>query len=735
MDARVLQTQKWLNSTYKTSVGYKHVDEDGLTGWNTIYSLTRALQLELGISGTETSDSFGPKTESLFKPLRKQDAGAAKNNQYFILQGALFCKGYNPGGLTGNFFDGTEKAVKELQSDIGLTVQDGVVTAALMKALMNMNSYKLSFKGRAEIRQAQQNLNQDYNKYFGLMPTDGVYSRDTNKALIYALQAEEGLPVGTANGSFGPSTIARCPTLSENNAPRKLVQILQYALSCNGSEYDTGEFNGVYGARVKSKVSYFQSFMMLPVTGIADLTTIKQLLTSNGDTSRSAKACDASTILTEARAKTLVANGYEVIGRYLTGNVSDGKGGVRSKAMTPDELKIIFNAGLRVFPIYQDGGYRSSYFVPGQGTIDGYKAHRAARQLGFPSGTSIYFAVDYDAYDYEVTEKLIPYFREIREAFDTLDNSKTLPSYKISIYGARNTCIRTAADYKAQTEFSFVSDMSTGFSGNLGFPMPDNWAFDQFFETSIGTGDGLIGIDKDAYSGRDPGVSALVQASDPDKDALYAAWVEMVSSFPLLKDIRSLYTGNLILNTKQRIYESAIVDVDLETRTTYTAEGNEMHKINITNGKPGVSAETMLGDTKIKLSVDQVKDFKNFLNNVSLTVENGSLALAVTPMGDKLTVKIKVSKTAVPLTDGTKATLEIYVIYTFKKLPDEDNPNYDSLNPDLAIALGATVAGLALVFLVAPYITVGGAIYAGAAAIIAFLSGLLPFGDDGEADA
>lgn len=51
--------------------------------------------------------------------------------------------------------------------------------------------------------------------------------------------------------------------------------------------------------------------------------------------------------------------------------------------------------------------------------------------------------------------------------------------------------------------------MSTGFSGNLGFPIPDNWAFDQFYTVTVGSGSGQIEIDKDAYSGRDIGVSRL----------------------------------------------------------------------------------------------------------------------------------------------------------------------------------------------------------------------------------
>lgn len=69
---------------------------------------------------------------------------------------------------------------------------------------------------------------------------------------------------------------------------------------------------------------------------------------------------------------------------------------------------------------------------------------------------------------------------------------------------------------------SFVGDMSTGFSGNLGFKMPSNWAFDQFVTTTIGSGNGEIEIDKDGYSGYDPAVSRLnAISSGPSPDDLF----------------------------------------------------------------------------------------------------------------------------------------------------------------------------------------------------------------------
>ena len=51
----------------------------------------------------------------------------------------------------------------------------------------------------------------------------------------------------------------------------------------------------------------------------------------------------------------------------------------------------------------------------------------------------------------------------------------------------------------------FVADMSTGFSCNLGYSMPKNWAFDQFCELNSFSSSPSFPLDKDAYSGRDTG--------------------------------------------------------------------------------------------------------------------------------------------------------------------------------------------------------------------------------------
>ena len=355
----------------------------------------------------------------------------------------------------------------------------------------------------------QQKLNRKYEAYTGITPCDGVYGRNTNRALIYALQAEEGMPTDVANANFGVTTRLCCPEIPyirDSAAARRypgtssgnyysatqiasITELLQFALLVNG--HSAGAIDGEYGDATRQALYDFQADMKIPQNGKADKTTWLSLFISCGDTSRSALAADCATQLTAAKAKSLYDNDYRYIGRYLTGN---------SKKITRSEAQIIFDAGLSFFPIYQTSADENSYFTSAQGTRDAKAAIAAAAELGIPQNTFIYFAVDYDCLDYQVTSNVIPYFKSVHEV---MSNS----IYRVGIYGTRNVCTRVSD--KGYAERSFVGDMSTGFSGNLGFGMPSNWAFDQFYTTSIGSGSGYLEIDKDGFSGNDSGVSKL----------------------------------------------------------------------------------------------------------------------------------------------------------------------------------------------------------------------------------
>jgi peptidoglycan hydrolase-like protein with peptidoglycan-binding domain len=520
MDQMVLATQNWLNKTYGGDPRYNIIPESqyGKTGWTTIYALTRALQIELGIQ--QTSDNFGPTTQSLYQPLVRED-GICKN-QFYILQGALWCKGYNTGHygtlidgkyyIEGSFDESVENAVKQLQSDAGRSSQTGIVDLNTMKALLSMDYFVSieAYGGDENIRTIQQYLNGNYENYIGLRPCDGIYGRSTNTAMIYAIQAEEGLPTSVANGNFGPTTKNCCPAIPYSGVQKsytgttynatkisKFIKLLQMALYVNG--FGNTIFDGIYSTSTQNAVSEFQKHYALSITGTVNLGTWLSLLTSCGDTSRSAIACDCATILTEEKAQTLYNAGYRYVGRYLSGTIVGGA----SKALSIQEMQIAFNAGLRIFPIHQGSATYIDYFTEEQALADVESAYTHATNLNIPTNTVIYFAVDCDPQDWQITNNIIPYFAKI---YSTMVNSYD-NKYKIGIYGTRNVCSRVCNVGYAVS--SFVGDMSTGFSGNLGFSIPENWAFDQFTTVTIGSGTGQIEIDKDGFSGRDKGIGSL----------------------------------------------------------------------------------------------------------------------------------------------------------------------------------------------------------------------------------
>jgi peptidoglycan hydrolase-like protein with peptidoglycan-binding domain len=91
--------------------------------------------------------------------------------------------------------------------------------------------------------------------------------------------------------------------------------------------------------------------------------------------------------------------------------------------------------------------------------------------------------------------------------------------YTVGVYGARHVCSIVSNNNLAAS--SFIGGLSTGWSGNLGYPLPTNWAFNQIQTVTLGTGTGQIQIDKNVSSGRNEGVSSLTVPVDPNA-ALFA---------------------------------------------------------------------------------------------------------------------------------------------------------------------------------------------------------------------
>ncbi|RIY26808.1 peptidoglycan-binding protein, partial [Bifidobacteriaceae bacterium WP022] len=91
-----------------------------------------------------------------------------------------------------------------LKSDIGLSDISSTVDLELMMVLLSMKQFKLLslYGGKEDIRVTQQAVNSKYKNYTGIIPTDGLYGREMNTALIQVLQAVEGFTPAEATGNF-----------------------------------------------------------------------------------------------------------------------------------------------------------------------------------------------------------------------------------------------------------------------------------------------------------------------------------------------------------------------------------------------------------------------------------------------------------------------------------------------------------------------------------------------------
>ena len=653
-DPPVYYAQVWLNETYGNISNWVTLAEDGLTGQGTMGGLVRALQHELG---TGVDGGFGAGTEAAFELFYSSTGGqlqlimSSENNMNNIVKAALWCKGYY--GYVNYNYDGhidqtTFDGLETLKEDAGIDglLGWGVISAKLMKSLLSMDQFVLveSAGGKSDIREIQQYLNANFGDYIGIIPCDGIYQRSMNEALIKRLQYIEGQRGSAVDGIFGSGTQSLLPILNDSNHPAEAVRLFNFCLTCNGHKSS----GTAWTSDVKEKTHAFQSRYSIAETGNGDVDTWMALLLSKGNPNRAAQGCDCATILDEAKAHALYAAGYRYVGRYLSGTVGSGPS-VLSKAMTKSEMTAIFNAGLRIFAIFQEGVPSLQRYTYELGKEDAAKAISAAKSLDIPMREYIYFAVDYDVLDGYISSTVKPYFEGINEVFE--DNGHI---YNIGIYGSRNVCSRICNEYGLASS-CFVGDMSTGFSGNMGFPLPECWAFDQFHEYSFSYNNGLMSfpLDKDAVSGMYLGFSEFgnmssgtVPVTDNQKrTAVYdiiknvngvteqiASPLELNWDLPTIKippygispiEIEITYTQSVLVDLTQDKANYATFSVSngdvVGMDTSYTSE----------------LFETVSGALSADAGIDIGDDGVELILQLTQSVENGKISFGVSTANNK----------------------------------------------------------------------------------------------------
>lgn len=486
-DPQVRRTQQWLNATYASRAGWVPLEEDGLTGWGTIYGLRRALQAELGIS--RLASGFGPATTSAYKNKIGTINASFKGPQNIlcILSGALWCKGctavtLNSGASFG--FDALAGSVASVCEALGLGTGAPGVDVKVMASLLSMDAYEVlgAYGGTSAIREVQRWLNGTYRNRedFALVPCDGVHSRSVQTALLLALQYELGMADGVANGNFGQGTKSGLRakaniSVGSTDISNRFVRIFHAAMILNGLDIP---LSMGFTSTTSSVIREFQSFMEIPQTGAGDYTTWCTLLVSCGDTTIATTGFDTSHQLLGGKAAAAVQRGYAHVGRYLVGG-----GG---KHLCAPEIAELRAAGLRLAPIYQRFNDEVADLTRANGMTEGLEALVRGRVLGLPAGSIIYFSVDFDATGDVVSGPVAEYFGGVKEIMDAVASY----NFRIGVYATRNVC-QVMID-RGLAVAAYVSGMSTGYSGNMGFPMPREWHYNQIIELTDDLGSPTI---------------------------------------------------------------------------------------------------------------------------------------------------------------------------------------------------------------------------------------------------
>ncbi|CAD5902062.1 conserved hypothetical protein [Carnobacterium maltaromaticum] len=682
-DAWVFEVQEWLNKTYGNTAGFGSVPEDGRTGWPTVYGLIRALQIEMKLPSL--ADNFGPST------MAKWDSEVTpnlkigfKSNYVKIIDGAFRCKGFGYGKFSNIFESENELTIKNFNQAAGFKDGNERFSSKWAKALFDMSAFRLVSGGKAKTQEIQQYLNRTYSNYTGILPCDGIYQRQTNEALIYGLQAEMGMSPSVANGYFGEGTTLKCPTLSKSQGSSNNIKILQMSLYSNG--YYEGKFDGIFSSKVEESVLDYRKFMIIkPYRIVADMPVIKALLATTGDTNRTCEGFDASTRMTQPMIDTVKSLGMSYAGRYLTGTVGSEEN-ERPKNLTIPEARLLIDNGMKIIPIYQDNDAKLENYNYDRGIKEGLAAFYRAYELGIPGATTIYFAVDVDTTLDEIYSNIVPYFKGVGVASTIFRESfANFYYYVTGVYAPRNVC-KVLHDENLVSPKCYVSNMSTGFSANLGYPQPKEWAFDQFFEPlgGIGSGLGKIGIDKVAVSGRVEGFNVI----NPEKNQLNN--VLRALKWSPLTDI--LNSGKLTWGKEITIADLFFFKATIKPVLGLSPkEGSQIYMIN----EKGL-------DLKFKKDINDNFDVtmaKNIISNaesLSANIKNGDISLSVTLVGDKVSCSITINVIDHEFEEGAgKVSFSmVFKIEISKIFFDDFNFDWGTVKEAIPSIVAITLAGI-----------------------------------------
>ena len=156
------------------------------------------------------------------------------------------------------------------------------------------------------------------------------------------------------------------------------------------------------------------------------------------------------------------ARGITAIGRYYTRNRSN------SKILTAEEARRLSQAGIKIWPVYQNRHRLPVDFSATKGKQEAEDALDYAKNIvNQPTGSAIYFSADFDASQATFNSAIRPHFEAIAAAFAVAGNP-----YRIGVYGSGAVC-KSLLD-AGLVQLSWLSQ-SGGFRGTPQFKASRRW--------------------------------------------------------------------------------------------------------------------------------------------------------------------------------------------------------------------------------------------------------------------
>lgn len=192
------------------------------------------------------------------------------------------------------------------------------------------------------------------------------------------------------------------------------------------------------------------------------------------------------------------------------------------KQVKPAEAQAMAAADMGCGIVNEGAGDRLNQFNDEIGYLDAHYSRVQASRRGQPSGSAIYFAVDFDASAGQARSAILPHFRGVTRAFT--EDDPTLPSLRVGVYGSGLVC--RMVKEAGLCELTWIS-CSTGWTESHEWLASGQWDLRQYLPKTI------AGIDTDPDEARQPDWGAFmpwggeVPPAPPPQPVHDARWVQL----------------------------------------------------------------------------------------------------------------------------------------------------------------------------------------------------------------